>query len=49
MIQEILPVLILVVATVLMIGYEKWMYKRAKKQGKKYYISPISFRKYKIR
>lgn len=46
--REILPLLILVVATIGCMAYDKWMYKRAKKQGKKFYISPITFRKYRI-
>ena len=46
--QEILPLLILVVAAIGCILYDKCLYKRAKKQGKKYYISPISLKKYRI-
>jgi hypothetical protein len=31
------------------IFYEKYCYKRAKRQGKKYYYSPISLKKYRIK
>ena len=27
--------------------YEKWMFNRAKKQGKEFYISPLTFNKYR--
>ena len=47
--QEILPLLILVVATIGGILYDRWLYKRAVRQGKEYYISPISLRKFKLK
>ena len=46
-VHGILVVLFFAACIFAMRKYEAWMFNRAKKQGKEFYISPITFNKYR--